>query len=140
MMRARILVAAIMSFALLAAPSCATGGSELDDTSWLLESYGAPGNLTQVIEDTNVSLDFVRSGHRVTGSTGCNAFDGGYEIEGNALTIDYEIGSGQRCDLSAIVEQEQRFLSTFVDAESYTLEGDTLTITCEDRVLVFNRR
>ena len=140
MMRARILVAAIMSFALLAAPSCATGGSELDDTSWLLELYGAPGNLTQVIEDTNVSLDFVRSGHRVTGSTGCNAFEGGYEIEGNALTIDYEIGSGQRCDLSAIVEQEQMFLATFVDAENYTLEGDTLTITCGDRVLVFTPR
>lgn len=139
-MRARILIASMVGVALLVAPSCATGGSALDDTSWLLESIGPPDNLSQVIEGTNVSLDFVRSGHRVTGSTGCNAFEGGYEVDGNALSIDYEIGSGQRCDLSAIVEQEQMFLSTFVGAESYALDGNTLTINCGDRILVFRRR
>ncbi len=140
MVRARILIASMMGVALLSAPSCAIVDSELDDTSWLLESHGAPDNLAQVIESTNVSLDFVRSVHRVTGSTGCNAFEGGYEVDGNALAIDYEIGSGQRCDLSAIVEQEQMFLSTLVNAQSYTLEGDMLTIDCGDRVLVFRRR
>ena len=139
-MKRMIALITMCSVTLLVAASCATGGSELDDTSWLLESHGPPGNLTQIIENTNVSLDFVGSGHRVTGSTGCNAFDGTYEVEGNALTINYEIGAGQRCDLSAIVEQEQMFLSTFVDAESFTLDDDVLTINCGERVLVFVQR
>lgn len=137
----RLLLVAVLLFASIPAlPGCAAGGSEIDNTSWVLESHGPPDNLTPVIEGTKVSLAFVRSGHGVVGSTGRNAFNGTYEVEGNALTINYEIGPGQRCDLSAIVEQEQVFLSTFVNAESFTIDGDTLTINCGDRVLVFVRR
>ena len=111
----------------------------IDDTSWRLEVYGLPEDPAEVIEGTNVILQFVRDGHIVTGSTGCNAFEGTYEADGSSLTITYEIGPGQRCDLSAIVEQEQMFLSTFVKAESYAIDGDALTIDCGDRVLVFSR-
>ncbi|MFC2008961.1 META domain-containing protein [Chloroflexota bacterium] len=132
---------ALVALVLMALPACALPtANPIDNTSWKMESIGPPDNLTQVIEGTNVSLQFVRNGHIVTGSTGCNAFQGTYEVEGSSLTIEYEIGPGQRCDLSAIVEQEQMFLSTFVEAESYVIDGDMLTIDCGDRVLVFIRR
>ena len=136
--RAGVALVAIWLLALLAcAPPIA---DPIDNTSWKLESYGPPDGLSQVIEGTTVSLQFVQEGHVVTGSTGCNAFHGTYEVDGSSLTINYEIGPGQRCDLSAIIEQEQMFLATFVDAESYLIDGDMLTIDCGDRVLVFARR
>ena len=133
--------AALVALWLVALPVCAPPTADpIDNTSWKMESIGPPGDLTPVIEGTNVSLQFVRKEHVVTGSTGCNAFQGTYEVDGPSLTINYDIGPGQRCDLSAIVEQEQMFLATIVNAESYVSEGDTLTIDCGDRVLVFARR
>jgi heat shock protein HslJ len=113
--------------------------SELEGTSWLLESYGPPGQMAEVLEGTNVSLEFERGGV-VTGSTGCNAFEGTWKVGSDALTIRYDIGSGPRCDFSAIVEQEQMFLATIILAERYSLDGNALTIDCGERVLVFARR
>ena len=132
---------ALVAIWLLALLACTPPIADpIDNTSWKLQSHGPPDNPTQVIEGTTVSLQFVQKGHIVTGSTGCNAFQGTYEVDGSSLTINYEIGPGQRCDLSSIVEQEQMFLSTFVKAESYGIDGDTLTIDCGDRVLMFARR
>lgn len=133
--------AALVAIWLVVLPACVPPTADpIDNTSWKMESIGPPGDLAPVIEGTNVSLQFVRKGHVVTGSTGCNAFQGTYEVDGSSLTINYDIGPGQRCDLSAIVEQEQMFLATIVNAESYIIEDDTLTIDCGDRVLVFARR
>jgi heat shock protein HslJ len=121
-------------------PACASvNASELDGTSWILESYGLPSDLIPIVEGTSISVDFESNGV-VSGSTGCNAFVGTYEVTGNALTIQYEIGSGPRCDLSRIVEQEQMFLATIVHAESYAIDADTLTIDCGERILVLQRR
>lgn len=136
----RLPVASTVLALIVMLPACtAAQASELDGTSWLLESYGRPGEMLLVVEGTNVSVEF-EGGGIVSGSTGCNAFEGTYEIEGDSLTIEYEIGSGPRCDLSAIVEQEQMFLATIVLAERYELDGDTLTIDCGERVLVLKRR
>ena len=124
---------------LLALLACAPS-NPLDNTSWKLTGFGPPEDLTPVIEGTTVSLDFISKGNVLSGSTGCNAFEGTYEADGSSLTINYEIGSGQRCDLSAIVEQEQMFLAAIVEAEHYVVTGDRLTIECEDTLLTFIRR
>jgi len=121
-------------------PTCASVyASELDGTSWILESYGLPSDLTPIVEGTSISVDF-EGGGVVSGSTGCNAFEGTYEVAGDALTIQYEIGPGARCDLSRIVEQEQMFLATIVRAERYSIDGDIMTIDCGERVLLLQRR
>ncbi len=132
------LVGMILAWSIVAT-SCATSGSDLHDTSWILESYGTPANLTPVIEGTTVSLDF-ETGGIVSGSTGCNVFQGTYEARGGALTIHYQVSPGPRCDLSAIVEQEQMFLAIIVLAQRYSIEGSTLSIDCGERMLVFKRR
>ena len=132
-----VLVATLALLALL--PACAAASaSDLDGTSWMLQSYGKPSDLIPVIDGTNIPVDFADG--VISGSTGCNAFEGTYKVEGEALTIHYEISPGPRCDLSSIVEQEQMFLSLIVKAESYVIDGDTLTIDCGERVLVLRRR
>ncbi|MCK9357389.1 MAG: META domain-containing protein [Dehalococcoidia bacterium] len=132
-----VLVATLALLALL--PACAAASaSDLDGTSWMLQSYGKPSDLIPVIENTNIPVDFAEG--VISGSTGCNAFEGTYEVEGDALTIHYETSPGPRCDLSSIVEQEQMFLSLIVKAESYAIDGDTLTIDCGERVLVLRPR
>ena len=132
-----VIVAALMLLALL--PACArANASDLDGTSWMLQSYGKPSDLILVIENTNIPVDF--SNGVISGSTGCNAFEGTYKVDGDSLTIHYEVSPGPRCDLSSIVEQEQMFLSLIVKAESYVIDADTLTIDCGERVLVLRRR
>jgi len=120
-------------------PACtAVAASDLDNTSWQLVSYGKPGELKLLVEGTNIPVDFANG--VISGSTGCNAFEGTYKVDGDALAIQYEISPGPRCDLSSIVEQEQMFLSLIVKAESYGIDGDTLTIDCGERLLVLKRR
>ncbi len=129
----------LLAALVLALPGCAPA-NPIDNTSWKLTGVGPHDDLTPVIEGTTVSLDFISKGNIVSGSTGCNAFEGTYEADGSSLTINYQIGSGQRCDLSAIVEQEQMFLAAIVEAEHYVVTGDKLTIECEDTLLTFIRR
>ena len=141
MKRGVVLLATVAAVTLLGlSPACVpVRASELDGTSWLLESHGHPSDLIPMIEWTNISVVF-EGGGVVSGSTGCNAFEGTYQVEGEALTIQYEPKPGPRCDLSSIVEQEQMFLALIVRAEGYAIDGDTLTIDCDDKVLVLKRR
>ena len=57
--------------------SCAQTGStittsDLEDTKWVLESYGELGDLKDVLTDTRITAEFVSSEGTVKGSAGCN--------------------------------------------------------------------
>ena len=59
----------------------------LKDTAWVLESYGAQGNLQAVLEGTEITAKFDRTEDRVHGSSGCNTYGGDYHISGSELSI-----------------------------------------------------
>ena len=42
----------------------------LEDTEWVLESYGAQGNLKAVLADTEVTATFISTDKQITGSGG----------------------------------------------------------------------
>jgi heat shock protein HslJ len=119
-----------------------TGKTEtitLEDTTWVLESYGEQGNLQAVLEDTEITAVFDSAEDKVTGSAGCNSYFAGYEIENNELSIS-AIGSTEMyCE--GLMEQEQQYLSILGGAENFQVQDSQLRISSSgNQVLIFHAR
>jgi len=119
-----------------------TGADELafEDTTWVLESYGETGDLNTVLEDTEISIEFISAEGKMEGSAGCNSYFGGYEVSEDKLAMKSPIGSTMMACPAPIMNQEQEYLTILQNAESYNIEGDQLQIVGVDKVLVFRRK
>ena len=100
----------------------------------------APGNLREVLADTEITATFDSAEGKVTGSAGCNNYFGGYEINKNDLTIIPPIGSTMMACPEPVMEQERGYLGVIEAAESYEIEGDKLRINCGEQVLIFGQK
>ena len=118
--------------------SCAT--ATLEDIEWVLESYGETGNLESVIGDTEITAEFKSEDSQVGGTAGCNQYFGGYELNGNDLTVPGPLGSTMMACPEEIMDQEMAYLQALQAAESYEISGNELRIDCGEEVLVFRKK
>ena len=112
----------------------------LEDTEWVLESYGLQSNLKAVLPATEVTATFDSINGQVSGSGGCNGYGGRYELSGNRLSIPEplihtEMSCGEDRD-----QQEREFFMALQSAESYLIVEKSLTINCGDKILVFRQK
>jgi len=117
--------------------ACGTGAEDLEDKTWVLESYGEPDSLNTVLEDSEINITFDSAEGTVNGSAGCNSYFGDYEVKGNKLSLPGPIGSTLMSCGEEIDEQERQYLGALEVTESFKIEGDKLTINCGQQVLVF---
>jgi len=113
----------------------------LEDTNWSLQSHGEPGNLKDILTDTEITAEFVSSEGTVKGSAGCNSYFGSYQLEGSKLSIPGPIGATEMycMEPEGIMEQEQQYLTALGAAESYKIENGRLQINCGNQILIFER-
>ncbi|MFC1977673.1 DUF4382 domain-containing protein [Chloroflexota bacterium] len=111
----------------------------LEDTKWVLQSYGETGNLTDVLADTEITAEFVSSEGTVKGSASCNTYFGSYEVDSNQLSIPGPIGATEMycADPEGVMDQEQAYLAILQLAGSYEINGDELRINCGSQDLIF---
>jgi len=110
----------------------------LESTKWILESYGDPDNPQTVIEDTELTTEFLAG--EVSGSAGCNSYFGLYEIDGENITIS-QIGSTEMycMEPEGVMDQETLYLSALGQAERFIIEDGTLEIFYSGgQVLIFS--
>ena len=121
--------------------ACVTGTGEdmLEDTTWVLDSYGEPGNLTAVIADIKITAEFISAEETVKGSAGCNSYFGSYELKGSKLSIPGPIGATERycMEPEGVMDQEHDYLALLQSAESYEIDDNELQINCGSQVLIF---
>ena len=141
MMKRILVMLSLLLIVVLGLIACGTGAGEamLEDTVWVLESYGGPGNLKAVLADTEITAEFVSSERTVKGSAGCNSYFGSYELEGSQLSIPGPIGATEMycAEPEGVMDQEQEYLMLLESSDSYTMDSDELTINCGSEVLVF---
>jgi len=126
-----------LSGCVLSLAACGSGPA-LEDTEWVLESYGKPGNLQAVLEDTEITAEFTSAEGKVGGSAGCNSYFAGYDINENELTVRPPIGSTMMACPEPVMEQEQQYISLLSNAETFQIEDGKLTISSSgNQVLVF---
>ncbi|MDO8688136.1 MAG: META domain-containing protein [Dehalococcoidales bacterium] len=139
-----VVVSCLMGLALLAT-SCTkavpTPTLALENTVWVLKSYGESGKLQSVLPYAEVTALFDSGTTQVAGSAGVNRYFGAYKLDGNKLIIP-----GSTLVITAmagpqpLMDQETEFLKSLQAAESYKIEGDKLTITCGGKVLIFTKK
>lgn len=103
--------------------------------SWRLTAYGPVDSTTPAVPDLDATLIFGEDG-TLAGSTGCNELAGDYTVEGDQIMFGRIVSTLILCpDLQ--MAQEEAMLRVLMETASFNIEGDTLTITKNDMVLVF---
>ena len=113
----------IALLALLALAACAITSreatTELPGTSWtLVELDGA-----EAVGETPPSIAFTDEGG-VTGSTGCNTFNGEVTIDGSELSFGPLATTRMACLDESASAQEQAFLLAMEDVTGYTIDSE----------------
>jgi heat shock protein HslJ len=104
---------------------------------WKLTAFGPADAPVPAVEGAEAGLTFNADG-TVTGSSGCNGLGGDYTVEGDQITFGEFVSTLMACD-DPIMEQEEAAHRVMTDTATYTSEGDTLTITNNDNVLILTR-
>ena len=103
---------------MVAAHSPMVDVAPLAGTEWMIEGIGG----TAVVAGSEPTLSFDAEG-RISGTTGCNRYFGGYEQAGDALTFSGVGMTKMACMADGVMEQEAAFGAIFTDTASFTLDG-----------------
>jgi heat shock protein HslJ len=105
---------------------------DLPGTSWtLVELDGA-----EAVGETPPSIAFTDEGG-VTGSTGCNTFNGEVTIDGSELSFGPLATTRMACVDPAASEQEQAFLLAMEGVTGHTIDGAGRLVLTGDASLTF---
>lgn len=114
---------------------------KFEDTTWFLASYGEQGDLSSVLEGTEITATFESADHQVSGSAGCNSYFGEYKVSGNKLTIHQIAYTEMAClDPEGIMEQEDQYLRIFQKVDTYEMHDGKLQLNSDGKVLVFSTK
>jgi heat shock protein HslJ len=94
---------------------------------WDVTGYNnGQGGVVSPIPGTTLTARFGDDGS-LSGSAGCNDYNGTYTIEGDAITIGPLATTRKACE-EAIMTQEQQFLAALQGSTSYRISGDVVTL------------
>jgi heat shock protein HslJ len=120
----------IVLFALLVLTACSANSPESIQGQWQLVSHGPASGQAGAAPDVDASIEFGADG-QLSGNVGCNGFGGEYTVEGNVINFGPIISTKMFCD-GPVGEQEATTLAVLSESATFSLEGDTLTITSAD--------
>lgn len=130
-------LAAITPGSIVGTPVPTVTGSMLENTSWQLISFGAPGAELPVVADSNVTLKFGATGE-VTGFGGCNSYSGAYETQDNRLAFGEIVNTLRACLDEGITQQELQYLDALQRADRFDMVEGSLTIWYDNASGVLN--
>jgi heat shock protein HslJ len=103
--------------------------------AWKLISYGATDTISSALADVEAGLTFNEDG-TITGTSGCNEFGGNYMVDGNEIDLDEIVSTLMLCD-APVMDQEEAMHQVLAEKVAFQIEGNTLTIMKNGKVLVF---
>lgn len=109
-------------------------GGTLTGQLWVLtELAGQP-----LVADSGISASFSTDG-TVSGSAGCNRYNGKYTVSGDSLTFSVNMAMSMMMCEQAVMDQETAYIKALGQVKSYSLSGDRLSLKDEDGkdILVF---
>jgi heat shock protein HslJ len=105
--------------------------------AWKLTSYGPASSPAPAVEDTEAGITFNEDG-TVAGNSGCNGFGGNYTVEGDQVTFSEIVSTLMACE-EPLMSQEGIVLEVMAGSPTYTIDGNSLTLTGNGNVLVLTR-
>ena len=140
MNRVTKIVAGLVATAVLAVLIAACGGgtaNPLAGTKWQMQDYADPAITTGMstvligaIPTIEFGEDDAPSGDGVvSGSGGCNDYQGTYTVDGESLTFGPLAATLMACsDPEGVMEQEAAFMAQLQSAAGYKIDGGQLHI------------
>ncbi|MBV9788881.1 MAG: META domain-containing protein [Chloroflexi bacterium] len=113
-----------------------TDGVALFETPWQLTTFVEGDAASSTIAGTKVTLRLANGVAR--GTAGCNRYSGAYTTSEDKIAISQVISTKMACTATGVMEQETRFLNALGAAESWTIDGETLTLKYQGGELIFN--
>jgi heat shock protein HslJ len=95
--------------------------------SWRLVNLTEPGSPMPMVVPKTPELTADFAGDRISGSGGCNRFNGGFETKGDRLSIGPLASTFMACEPPAM-NQETKYLMALQGAQRYEVNGDGLQI------------
>lgn len=120
----------IALFTVLVLVACSASGPESLQGRWQLVSHGPVSSQAPAAADVDAFIEFGADG-QLNGNVGCNGFGGDYQVEGNTVTFGPIISTKMFCE-GPVGEQEATTLAVLSESATFSLDGDTLTITSAD--------
>lgn len=127
------LCAGLLILAACASSSQQTGGGELTGNVWVVTELLGESILT----DTGISIQFTSDG-TLSGSSGCNQYNGKYTASGSTITINTPLATTMMACAQPVMDQESVYLKALGDAKSYTVKGSDLTLAGADSKTLIN--
>ncbi|MCS6844762.1 MAG: META domain-containing protein [Caldilineales bacterium] len=106
-------------------------------TLWVARGYNdGQGGVVSVLADTQITALFGEDG-TLSGSSGCNNYVTGYQVDGNNIAIAPAAASLRLCmEPAGIMEQEVAYLNALTAAATFEIRGDQLELRTADGALV----
>ena len=101
----------------------------LSGTSWAVTMVNnGKEAVVGLITGSEINLNFGTDG-RLSGNSGCNTYNGGFEASGQALKVGPLVSTMMACESPAgVMDQEQQYLAALQNSATFEISGDTLTI------------
>ncbi len=103
----------------------ATAEPPFADTYWKLIQVGGEQTPPPQGQNTQAHLVFHSNDQQVKGSTGCNSLSGGYQNDGDRLTLEQLATTERAC---AGPDQARAFLDALERTRRFVIEGQRLTL------------
>jgi heat shock protein HslJ len=104
----------------------ATNGEEAIQGGWEVTSYYAGTAITSVLGGVMLTAEF--SGGQVSGSTGCNTFNGPYQIDGDSISIGPLATTLAACPTPELDQQQANYLNALSLARSFEVSAGRLDL------------
>jgi heat shock protein HslJ len=129
-----IAVALSLTFVACAEPS-EPAAIDPTDSAWLLESGTLDATAVPVLATHPITLVFEEDG--AGGTSACNQYFGNYSISGGSMSFDEITQTEMACVPDEVMDSEARFLEALSLVETFTVIGDSLTMSADGVELVF---
>jgi heat shock protein HslJ len=96
---------------------------------WNVTSYYSGDAITSVVGGVELTAEFTSD--QIAGNTGCNSFNGPYEIDGDNITIGTLAQTKAACPSEELSKQESDYLAALALAKTVNVAGDRLDLLRE---------
>lgn len=129
----KIIVSISICAAIMFLSACATTASQSGSSGDLIGKVWALTELkgTPPAAGVGISAQFSSNG-KVSGSAGCNRYNGTYTVSGNSITFSSPLATTMMMCDEAVMEQESAYLQALGEAKTFSVNGDQLTLAGAD--------
>jgi heat shock protein HslJ len=102
-----------------------SGPEALEGQAWILTQFVAEDGGTEIV-DVGVDAEF--DGSRVSGTSGCNRYNGPYEASGNEISLGPLAGTQMACP-EPEMRVEARYLQLLDSVATFEVEGRSMSMS-----------